>query len=75
MKPRHKEAFKTDAIATLSLYHIGRDTPFEKLTTRQVMDLIHAADQCRYQVPSHYKKNRPMMFLELMQRRADMKET
>lgn len=70
MKPRHVEAERTNARATLEWCRIPLGVDYHTLRTEQVEALLTCANLARYQKPRGANGSRSRYFHDLMQRRA-----
>ncbi len=65
MKPKHVEAYRTDARATLEMLRIPLGADFHTLPTSQVVALLAEADRVRYQRPRNANASRARYFYDL----------
>ncbi len=73
MKPKHVEAYRTDARATLELFGIPLGADFHTLHSSKVDRLLAAADLAKYRKPANANGSRARYFHDLLQRRARAK--
>lgn len=70
MKPRHTEAYRAHARATLEACGIAVGADFHTLRSSQVDKLLEHAKQARYSKPRGANGSTARYFHDLLQRRA-----
>lgn len=70
MRPRHAEAYRTDARAILEAIGAALGQDFHTLNSTQTDALLVYADVRRYQKPKNANGSRGRYFYALVQRRA-----
>ncbi len=75
MKSKHVAAYRLASQMTLQALGIAIGTDFHTLSSTHVEALLVEADRVRYRKPPRANGSRARYFHDLLQRRAQMKDT